>query len=492
MCEICLEVSVITNPDLLERTSENCLNKSYDLTILSNRLPIDRIDEVASETKWRRAPGGLVSALEPVMGDNNGVWIGWDGSEKKQSGVFEVSGLELVALSLDSNDIENYYEGFSNSTLWPLYHDVISTPEFNRDWWNSYVQVNKKFAMIAAEYAAVNGVVWVHDYQLQLVPAMLRKMRADIKIGFFNHIPFPCVEIFAQLPWRRQILEGLLGADVVGFQRTNDANNFLDSVRKFLGVVSQSSVLQVPKQESMVGHRCKVGAFPISIDTKHFEQLSEDPQIQARSKEIRAELGNPKIVILGIDRLDYTKGIRHRLQAFGELLEEGSLCVEDVTLVQVANPSRERVESYIQLRSEVEVMVGRINGSFDTLGNNAVRYLHNTYPVEEMVALYLAADIFLVTALRDGMNLIAKEYVASRKNDGGVLVLSEFTGAAEQLSQALLINPHDIEQVKEAIMQAVAMSEQEANRRMRIMHSGLEVFDVARWSNSFLAELAQQ
>ncbi|ODU79205.1 MAG: trehalose-6-phosphate synthase, partial [Microbacterium sp. SCN 71-21] len=417
---------------------------------MANRLPVDRDDEGG----WRHSPGGLVTALEPVMRKRDGAWVGWPGKADLELDPLEVDGIFIVPVALSAAEVENYYEGFSNDTIWPLYHDVIAAPRYKRIWWDTYVAVNRRFAEAAAEVAASGATVWVQDYQLQLVPALLRELRPDLTIGYFHHIPFPAYGIFAQLPWRRQVLEGLLGADVIGFQRVADAGNFARAVRRQFHYETRASGIRVPTPDG--GTRLALAkAFPISIDADSYIELAQREDVRARAAEIRASLGNPRKILLGVDRLDYTKGIRHRLKAFGELLGDGSLSVEDVTLVQVASPSRERVEAYMQLRDEIELTVGRINGDHDTMGHTAIRYLHQAYPREEMVALYLAADVMLVTALRDGMNLVAKEYVATRTDNRGVLVLSEFAGAADELGSALLINPHDIDGVKDAIRRAI-------------------------------------
>jgi len=293
---------------------------------------------------------------------------------------------------------------------------VIAPPQFHRRWWDAYAQINQRFAATAAAAAAPNARVWVHDYQLQLVPALLQHDRPDLRIGFFSHIPFPGYEIFAQLPWRRQIIEGLLGAN-------------------------------------------------------------------------RAELGKPEIVLLGVDRLDYTKGILHWLKAYEELLDDGELGPPQAVFVQVASPSRERVQHYQLLREEIEGTVGRINGTHGTLGQPAVHYLHHSYPRQEMAALYLAADVMLVTPLRDGMNLVAKEYVACRQDETAALVLSEFTGAADELGSAFLVNPHDIEGLKGSILRAVRVTPREARRRMRSMRRRVRDYDVNRWASCYLDAL---
>lgn len=457
-----------------------------DMIVVSNRLPVDHDPSV--EGGWRRSPGGLVAALEPVLQQTGGAWVGWPGTAGLELEPFELDGMELVPVTLTDEDVELYYEGFSNDTIWPLYHDVISPPAYHREWWEAYVRVNERFAAAAASVAAPGAVVWVQDYQLQLVPRLLRERRPDVVIGYFHHIPFPAYGLFAQLPWRKQVLAGLVGADVIGFQRVQDAGNFTNAVRRQLGFETKSGAIRVVADDGSV-RTAVAKAYPISIDAQLYDEIARRPEVQARAKEIRASLGDPQTVIFGVDRLDYTKGIGHRLKAYGELLADGRLDVEDVTLVQVASPSRERVAAYMQLRDEIELTVGRINGEHDTVGHTAIRYLHHSYPREEMVALYLAADVMLVTALRDGMNLVAKEYVASRIDSRGVLVLSEFTGAADELSQAVKVNPHDIDGLKDAIMAAVEMQPAEQARRMRGLRRRVRDHDVADWSRRFLADL---
>lgn len=457
-----------------------------DVIVVSNRLPVDHSDD--AEGGWRRSPGGLVAALEPVLQSTGGAWVGWPGTADLEVAPFAFDGISLVPVALSDEDVELYYEGFSNDTIWPLYHDVISPPAYHREWWDAYVRVNERFAQAAASVAAPGATVWVQDYQLQLVPRLLRELRPDVVIGYFHHIPFPAYGIYSQLPWRRQVLEGLLGADVIGFQRTMDAGNFATAVRRQLGLETKSGAVRVPGPDG--SERLAVAkAYPISIDAALYDEIARRPEVQERAREIRESLGNPRTILFGVDRLDYTKGIMHRLKAYGELLAEHRLDVEDVTLVQVASPSRERVAAYMQLRDEIELTVGRINGDHDTVGHTAIRYLHHSYPREEMVALYLAADVMLVTALRDGMNLVAKEYVASRIDGRGALVLSEFTGAADELAQAVKVNPHDIEGLKDAIMTAVQMPPAEQARRMRALRRRVRDHDVADWSRRFLTDL---
>ncbi len=454
--------------------------------IVANRLPVDRHTLPDGTLGWRRSPGGLVSALEPVLRANEGAWIGWPGGTDEELEPFVEDGLDLVPVHLSAQEVEEFYEGFSNATLWPLYHDVVAKPEFHREWWDSYVTVNRRFAEKAAEVAADGATVWVHDYQLQLVPQMLRELRPDLRIGFYLHIPFPPTELFQQLPWRRQVLEGLLGADLIGFQLPGGAQNFIRLVRQRVGHKTHRDLVYLPD-----GRTVRAAAFPISIDAADFEELARSEPVRARAAEIREALGNPRKVFLGIDRLDYTKGIYARLRAYSELLEDGHFDVEDAVFVQVATPSRERVEQYRILRDEIDRLVGRINGDLGKIGRPAISYMHSSFPREEMAALYRAADIMVVTPLRDGMNLVAKEYVACRYDADGALVLSEFAGAAAELRQAWLINPYDINGMKSALLEAYRASDKERTRRMKAMRRTVVDHDVTTWAAEFLDELGQ-
>jgi len=456
--------------------------RKASFVVVANRLPVDRDVGPDGSVQWRKSPGGLVTALEPVMRRNGGAWIGWHGAADEKIAPFEHDGIELVPVPLSTSEVEEYYEGFSNATLWPLYHDVVAHPEFHREWWDAYVRVNKRFAERAAKAAARNAVVWVQDYQLQLVPKMLRELRPDLRIGFFLHIPFPPTELFQQLPWRRQILEGLLGADLVGFQLPGAAQNFVRLVRQRVGHKTHRDTVYLPDGRSVLAK-----AYPISIDTSDFEALARRPEITARAEDIRRSLGNPKHVLLGIDRLDYTKGLRQRLRAFGELIAEGE--VDEAVFIQVATPSRERVDQYRILRDDIDRLVGRINGDVGRIGQQPITYLHASYPRSEMAALYRAADVMVVTPLRDGMNLVAKEYVACRYDDQGALVLSEFAGAAAELKQAYQVNPYDINGTKAALLQAMRAGERENSRRMKAMRKQVTEHDIDRWASNFLDEL---
>ncbi|BBU20864.1 alpha,alpha-trehalose-phosphate synthase (UDP-forming) [Mycobacterium xenopi] len=465
-----------------------------DFVVVANRLPIDMERLADGTTTWKRSPGGLVTALEPLLRRRRGAWIGWPGIVDADEQPIVEEDLQLYPVRLSADDVAQYYEGFSNATLWPLYHDVIVKPIYHREWWDRYVDVNRRFAEATSRAAARGATVWVQDYQLQLVPKMLRELRPDLTIGFFLHIPFPPVELFMQLPWRIEIIEGLLGADLVGFHLVGGAQNFLFLARRLVGANTSRGAVGVRSRfgEVDLGSRTvRVGAFPISIDSAELDRKARDRNIRRRAREIRAELGNPRKILLGVDRLDYTKGIDVRLKAFSELLAEGRAKRDDTVLVQLATPSRERVESYQILRSDIERQVGHINGEYGEVGHPVVHYIHRPVPRDELIAFFVAADVMLVTPLRDGMNLVAKEYVACRSDLGGALVLSEFTGAAAELHQAYLVNPHDTERVKDAIEAALNQTDEEGRRRMRAMRRQVLAHDVDRWARSFLDALAE-
>lgn len=469
-----------------------------DFVVVANRLPIDIEQGPDGSTTWKRSPGGLVTALEPLLRRRRGAWVGWPGRVDDDIDVddapVELDDLRLYTVRLSATDMAEYYEGFSNATLWPLYHDVIVKPIYHRQWWDRYVNVNQRFADAACRAAAPGATVWVQDYQLQLVPQMLRTLRPDLTIGFFLHIPFPPVELFMQLPWRTEIVAGLLGADLVGFHLPGGAQNFLYLARHLLGANTSRGSVGVRSrfgEVALPSRTVRVGAFPISIDSAELDRKARGRAIRRRAKEIRAELGNPRRILLGVDRLDYTKGIDVRLKAFAELLAEGRVKGDDTVLVQLATPSRERVESYQILREDIERQVGHINGEYGEVGHPVVHYLHRPVPRDELIAFFVASDVMLVTPLRDGMNLVAKEYVACRSDLGGALVLSEFTGAAAELRRAYLVNPHDLESVKDAIETAINQDHEEGRSRMRALRRQVLAHDVDRWAKSFLDALAE-
>jgi trehalose 6-phosphate synthase len=453
-----------------------------EVIIVSNRLPVHRVSE-RGEDRWETSPGGLVSALKPILQSVESTWIGWTGAAADAPEPFVHDGIRNLPVPITAREIRGYYEGFANRSIWPLYHDAIRSPEFRREWWQVYRQINERFAEAAANAAGEGALVWIHDYHLQLAPAMLRRLRPDVRIGFFLHIPFPPQELFAQLPWRRQLLEGLLGADVVGFQTRVAGENFEQLCRRYLNVRRRGHGLQVGDRQVVARE------FPISIDFARFDTLGKSPEVAEQMRIVRERLGERR-VILGVDRLDYTKGIDVRMEAFCDLLEAGTCTARDTVFVQVAVPSREQVEEYQELRSAIEELIGRINGQFGEVGLTPIQYLHQSVTPEELAALYRVADVMAVTPCRDGMNLVAKEYVASRTDEDGVLVLSEFTGAAHELSEAVLVNPHDIDGVAVALRTALGMAPGERQRRMHTLRRVVRDNDVHHWARSFYEELA--
>ena len=456
--------------------------RSTPLIIVANRLPVVSV-RTKDGTQWQRSPGGLVSALTPIVQKTKGAWVGWTGRTGPAPEPFEQDGIRQVPVPISRSQLRAFYDGFCNGTLWPLYHGAVREPEYHRRWWHPYVAVNKRFASTIAETAAPGAKVWVQDYQLQLVPALLREQRPDLRIGFFLHIPFPPEELFGRLPWRRQILEGMLGADVIGFQTQEDARNFSRLARLYADARSEGGHLGIR------GHSMSVGAFPVSIDFERYERAAKDESIAARSESIKQRLGRGRRILLGVDRLDYTKGIDVRLRAYSELLSRNRQAIRERVLVQVAVPSRGRVGEYRDLRSRVEGLVGQINGEFGEVGLAPVHYLHRELPFEELIALYRSADVMLVTPLADGMNLVAKEYVATRYDDTGVMVLSEFAGAANELRTAIHTNPHDVDGLAETMAMAVSLPGKEVARRMRRMREVVRHHTVYDWADSFIEAL---
>ncbi len=453
-----------------------------NLVVVANRLPFRRV-EVGSETTWATSPGGLVSALAPSLAElENMAWVGWPGDVSDESlDPVVVDGMVLRPISLTADEKRIHYDGMSNGTLWPLYHDKIAPPEFHRSWFEGYRRVNIRFAEAAAAVAAPGALAWVHDYQLQLVPSILRELRPDLRIGFFLHIPFPPEELFMQLPWRRALTSGILGSDLVGFQTPDAVDNF-QRLAVALGLATRANHNVLAFGERAV----EVRAFPIGIDVARYDEGARSHLVTDAARDLRARLGQPHVVLLGVDRLDYTKGIDVRLRAFKELLADGRLHPSQVTMVQVAEPSRDEVDAYIELRARVEQLVSEINGDFGRVGFPVVHYVHRTQNYEQLLSLYRAADVMLVTPFRDGMNLVAKEYVATRYDESGVLVLSEFAGAAHQLRNAVLVNPYDIEGMKNAIVEAVEMVPEDVRQRMRSLRKTVRKTDAASWARNFI------
>jgi alpha,alpha-trehalose-phosphate synthase [UDP-forming] len=450
------------------------------LVIAANRLPV----ALRSDGRWETSPGGLVRALLPIVRDSHGAWVGWTGQADSSSEVITTDGIEMHPVPITAEEVNRYYEGFANDTLWPLYHDAIKESHFDADDWQAYRAVNERFAIRLANIAPQNATVWIHDYHLQLVPAMLRAQRSDVRIGWFNHIPFPPLELFQRLPWRTEIITGLLGADVLGFQRERGARNFMAAAHQLVGATEVDDDLV-----NFDGHNVLVSNFPISIDVDDFELLASGRSTRQRTAQIRTRLGDPEVILLGVDRLDYTKGIGARLRAFGRLLDQGRLDPERHVLVQIATPTRQGVELYQEERREIEQIVGQINGTHARLGFPVIHFLHQLLPLDELIPLYRAGDVMLVTPFRDGMNLVAKEYVAAHVDGDGVLVLSEFTGAADELSDALLVNPHDEQAFEDVIVRAVEMHRHERRPRMEAMRAKLATANVGDWARSFLEVL---
>ncbi len=445
--------------------------------MVANRLPIAWDQETRS---WHTSPGGLVSALAPILQDRRGTWVGWSGVADSQPLPDEVDGIAQVPVEVTEEEYENYYLGFCNGTIWPLYHDAIRPVEIHRHWWRPYVEVNRRFADAAADAAEPGDAIWVQDYQLQLAPHHLRQRLPEHRIGFFLHIPFPPLEIFARLPWRNEIIQGMLGADVVGLHTRQGVRNFARAARRFGGATGPAEALRVD------GRLVRVESVPISIDTGEFRRVAATPEVETMARRFRSDLGDPDKVILGVDRLDYTKGIDIRLRAFESLLERRPDLHGKVTFVQVAVPSREGVGEYQIIRERIEQLVGRISGAYGRAGWIPVLYLHRSIEREELVALYRSADIMLITPLRDGMNLVAKEYIATRLESTGVLVLSEFAGAAEQLDRAMLVNPYDIDGLTTTLERGIGLGVDAQRERMRVLRRNVERWDVYRWAQACL------
>ena len=444
--------------------------------IVANRLPV----ELSSDGQVSISPGGLSSAMASVAAEGTH-WVGWAGADAGRRPAFDHDGLHLHPVTLSPTEVDRYYAGFSNGVLWPLFHGRLRTVDLDRTWWRAYRLVNERFAAAAAEIAPLGATVWVHDYHLLLAPAMIRSRRPDLRIGFFLHIPFPNAQLFSILPWRRELINGMLGADLLGFQIEEDVTNFMTTAERVIGTrVTAAATLERLRAIS-------ADAFPISIDFEHWDAAGERAKDEA--ERIRNELGVGH-VFLGIDRLDYTKGIVQRLQAFGELLDEGSVCHDACTFVQVAVPSRSNVPAYQDERSEVEALVTSINERHKRPdGSLPVVHIETSLDETALAAWYRAADTLVVTSLADGMNLVAKEFVAARGDLGGALVLSEFAGAAGDLEGALIVNPYDIEAIKRAMIAAINMAPAGRAARIATMRAAVKGNDVHRWAQRFLARL---
>lgn len=458
--------------------------ETFDCVVVSNRLPVVWQEDAAGQPTPVATPGGLVTAMAPVVVSESAVWVGSSGRPDVAGELAEIDGMTLCPVSLADEISRGHYEGFSNQTLWPLCHDVGVAITQDPVWEESYRQVNRSFAQAVAALAAPGATVWVHDYQLMLLPAMLRALRKDLVIGYFHHIPFPSVATFQELNNSEEVLRGLLGCDLVGFQISRDSSHFCDAVETLGLAVSTDGAVVID------GRTVRVGTFPISLDFEAVSAASAKPAVEQRALAIREELGSPRSVFLGVDRIDYTKGIPERLLAFGELLDSGRINVRDTVFIQAGSPSRESVSAYQELQGLILSIVADINSRHTTShGRPAITYAAKNLPREEMLALYRAADVLVVTALRDGMNLVVKEFVACRSDLGGVVVLSTHAGAAEEMPQALLVDPRDSRAVGAAMEQALTMTQSERRERMSALREGVRTHDVHYWSQSFLGAL---
>jgi alpha,alpha-trehalose-phosphate synthase [UDP-forming] len=463
-----------------------------NLVVISNRLPFVAARRGAG---WVVEPGsgGLVTALRPLLGDRGGRWIGWTGvADDEMPGAAEAltrtqrsSGYELVPVTLTAPERQGYYYGLSNEVLWPLFHDLLPHCRFDPAYWAIYESVNRKFAEVAAQGARPDDFLWVHDYHLLLMARELRHMGVRSRMAFFLHVPFPPLDIFLKVPWRFEILRALLDFDLVGFQTVRDQRNFLQCVRllfKGCRVSGKGPIVTVRLEAREV----RVGAFPISIDHASFEQRAAEPEVLAKAASLRGDEPGRKIV-LGIDRLDYTKGIVEKLEAFRTLIARCPDLHGRITLFQVVVPSREDLPRYREYRTEIERLVGEINGRYTRSGWVPVHYIYRALEGPRLPAYYLAADVALVTPLKDGMNLVAKEYCATRVGNDGALVLSEFAGAAAQLQVgAFLVNPFDVEGVAAALERAVRLTPALQRRRMRRLRRAVQEADIHGWVDSIL------
>jgi trehalose 6-phosphate synthase/phosphatase len=453
---------------------------------VANRLPIT-VQVRNGEVEVERSAGGLATGLARPHEQSGGLWIGWAGTTQELTPEQHVlldeklAPLRLVAVPLSTDQVTRYYEGFSNGVLWPLFHYLLEQIPLQVSDWDAYVEVNERFADVVAAKYQPDDLIWVHDYQLLLLPAMLRRRLPEARIGFFLHIPFPSEELFRTLAARDRLLDGILGADLVGFHTPAYLRHFATSLVDILGLTVEIDRVQLPARE------VRLGVFPMGVDAASFRNLADDPAVQAEAQAIRGD-GSVGILV-GVDRLDYTKGIPRRLLAYERMLQLHPELRERVRLVQVAVPSRTGVGAYQDFRALVDGMVGRINGAYGTPRWVPVHYIYRSLSFSELVALYRAADVMLVTPLRDGMNLVAKEFVASRTDGDGVLVLSEFAGAAWELPEALQVNPYDADGTAEGIYRALTMEPDERRARLGPLRARVETFDVHRWVASFLEQL---
>ena len=456
------------------------------LLIVSNRLPVT-VRVADGRATVRRSVGGLATGLRTPHERSGGLWIGWPGTTEAMPQAVradvekQLTELRTVPLALDAREISTFYEHISNGVLWPICHDRVDQLPLSVDGWDVYESANARYADAVAEHYQPGDVVWVHDYHLMRVPALLRQRIPDARIGFFLHIPFPNPEIFFTLPTRRWLVEGMLGADLIGFHTRRYHGHFRAVLRRLFSVEADRDDVIRWKDRPV-----RIGVFPMSVDAADFAKRASAPEVLAKVAEYRRP---DERLLVGIDRLDYTKGIPRRLLAVERLLTAHPEWKERVRLIQVAVPSRDNVGAYRRFRREVEAVVGRINGEFATPNWTPIQYIHRSVTSTVLLALFRAADVMLVTPVRDGMNLVAKEFPATRVDNDGVLVLSEFAGAADELRDALIVNPYDIEGTAESIHRALTMEASERSRRMHALRATVLHYDVHRWAASFLGAL---
>ena len=454
--------------------------------IISNRLPI-KIVQDNNELLYKASEGGLATGLNSVFKQGNNLWVGWPGLAIEKSQEEEVhSNLikqHMKPIFLSSEEIEDFYEGFSNETLWPNFHYFNQYTVYKEELWLAYQRVNKKFAESLSEELEDDDTVWIHDYQLLLLPQLIRAISPNATIGFFLHIPFPSYESFRLLPWRRELLNGLLGADFLGFHTYDDMRHFLSSVNRLAGLGNSNGTIKVKNR------LIKADALPMGIDYEKYATSAQDPETLAREARYRKSIGTVKL-ILSIDRLDYSKGIPQRLRAFELFLSKYPYFKERVSLFMVVVPSRDSVSKYKQLKEEIDLLVGRINGQFSKLNWTPIHYFYRSFPLPALSAFYRISDVALVSPMRDGMNLVCKEYVASRLDKKGVLILSEMAGASKELSDAIIVNPNDIHQLVEAMHKALTMPEDLQIESMTSMQKSLKRYNIHAWVKLFMDELA--
>ncbi|MCS5491349.1 bifunctional alpha,alpha-trehalose-phosphate synthase (UDP-forming)/trehalose-phosphatase [Algoriphagus limi] len=451
--------------------------------IVSNRLPIS-LRHRNGRFEFKPSAGGLATGLGSIYKSGENIWIGWPGNtvedpEQRAEIILELHDLKMAPVFLSKEDVEQFYEGFSNETLWPAFHYFTQYMVYNPEHWEAYVRVNQKFCDAILKKADPDDTIWVHDYQLLLLPQMLREVLPDATIAFFQHIPFPSYEIIRMIPWRKQLLEGVCGADLIGFHTYDDMRHFLSAVGRITGLSSESGYIQA---ENRI---INVDSFPMGIDYDKFAKQARSKKTQNIVREFRNQVVDQKL-ILTIDRLDYSKGIPQRLHAFNQLLAEHKELHGKVSMIMIVVPSRDKVQSYKELKEEIDLLVGRINSDYSTLNWVPVHYFYRSFPFEELSAFYNLADIALVTPLRDGMNLVCKEYVASRTNQNGVLILSEMAGASKELQDAILVNPNDQQGVVDAIYQALTMKPAEQKDRITSLQSTVKKYDIFQWVKVFM------